>query len=58
MSFFSSAISGLAPKSPTSGKLELGGSEVQLKMGEGSMETCTLKIEGMTCGACVEVRGS
>ncbi|KAI0709854.1 copper P-type ATPase CtaA [Earliella scabrosa] len=44
------------PRSPAAGKLELPHSEDEpLVAGEGfAAEKCELRIEGMTCGACVE----
>ena len=47
-----------SPRTPTSGKLELPVTEDEpLVLGSGSgSEKCELRIEGMTCGACVEVR--
>ena len=56
MSLFSSAFTSLAPKTPTSGKLGLPVAEEEPLKPEYDNESCTLKIEGMTCGACVEVR--
>ncbi|KAI0333930.1 copper P-type ATPase CtaA [Cubamyces sp. BRFM 1775] len=45
-----------SPRTPTSGKLELPVAEDEpLVLGSGSgSEKCELRIEGMTCGACVE----
>ena len=48
------------PQTPVSGKVELPTDEDEpLVGGEGlASEKCELRIEGMTCGACVEVRVS
>lgn len=48
----------LTPRTPTSGKVGLSLDESEpLAAGDGFVsEKCELRIEGMTCGACVEVR--
>jgi hypothetical protein len=57
MSMLSSAFDSLRPKSPPGAKVGLSVAEEEPLTGKEATETCTLKIEGMTCGACVEVRG-
>ena len=49
-----------SPRSPSTGKLGLPLLDAEpLAAGEGLLsEKCELRIEGMTCGACVEVRAS
>lgn len=46
------------PRTPPPGKLELPVSEHEPLVAAGgpASEKCELRIEGMTCGACVEVR--
>lgn len=59
MAGLSAAFNGLlgTPRTPTSGKLELpvGKHEPLAAAGGPASEKCELRIEGMTCGACVEV---
>lgn len=56
----SAALSSMFPKSPfTTGRGELAlpvDGEKTLDSEDGHLEKCDLRIEGMTCGACVEVR--
>nr|AAO32800.1 copper P-type ATPase CtaA [Trametes versicolor] len=58
MAGLSAAFNGLlgTPRTPTSGKLELpvGEHEPLAAAGGPASEKCELRIEGMTCGACVE----
>lgn len=56
-SFFSNLLS-KGPLSPASGKLELPLSDEEASSSDklpGLSEKCEFRIEGMTCGACVEV---
>ena len=59
MSAFSTAINNLfagTPLSSTFGpKVYLSDGEDKALIGEEKTEKCELRIEGMTCGACVEV---
>lgn len=61
MSAFSTAFTNLLGRSPGSGNVELPGPEDEPLIegkGRAGAETCELRIEGMTCGACVEVSTS
>ena len=51
------------PRFPSSLPLEPGSSEQLMHIKEGALderlsEQCELRIEGMTCGSCVEVRST
>ena len=58
MTALSAAIGGLwskvTPRSPRVGKLELPSMDDEPP----ASETCELRIEGMTCAACVKVRAA
>ena len=54
MSTLSNVLTNLLSKSPVGGSVELPQAEDE-PLTKGSSETCELRIEGMTCSACVEV---
>lgn len=56
MSAFSTVFTNLLGRSPGSGVELLGHENQPLVESKGAdAETCELRVEGMTCGACVEV---
>ena len=55
MSTLSDMFTKLLSKSPAGGSVELPQAEDE-PLTKGPSETCELRIEGMTCSACVEVR--
>ena len=55
MSTLSNILTNLLSKSPGGGSVELPQADGE-PLTKGPSETCELRIEGMTCSACVEVR--